>query len=70
MTQPIHRLNCELCGREPLEGLVPLPPDREVCIPCREFIHLGARMIRKHGREHVRQLLYERFEEHRRTNAD
>lgn len=70
MTQPIKRLHCELCGRRPLEGLVPLHPARQVCISCRELVLVGVRMVRKHGRDHVRELIYEMFEEAWQAGAD
>lgn len=64
------RLDCELCGRQPREGLVLLRPDREVCRPCRELVITGWLMIQKHGQEHVRDLLYQMFDEHWKANAD
>lgn len=70
MTQPMKRLDCELCGQRPLEGLVPLRPNHQVCIPCRELVLLGVRMVRKHGRDHVRELIYEMVEEAWRADAD
>ena len=51
---------CELCGRQPREGLVPLQPDGEV----------GRLMVEKHGFDHVRDLFYEMVEKHWRDHAD
>ena len=63
-------MTCELCGRKPREGLVPIRPAGEVCRPCRELIRVGRLMIDKHGLDHVRELLYEKFEKHWRDHAD
>ena len=66
MTPP----ECDLCARCPHEGLVPLEPHAEVCRSCRELIRLGHLMVEKHGREKVRELLYDKFEKHWRDHAD
>ena len=64
------RLECDLCGRSPREGLVPLRPDAEVCRSCRELVRVGRLMVEKHGFDHVCDLFYEMVEKHWRDNAD
>ncbi len=61
---------CELCGRQPREGLVRLRPDGEVCRACKELVRVGRLMVEKHGFDHVRELFYEMVEKHWRDCAD
>lgn len=58
-TRPFPTRPCDLCGLEPTEeGLVVIPTNRLVCHPCRDLIHTGALMVRKHGLDRVRDILY------------
>ena len=60
----MNRRPCELCGQRPIEGLVLLRPMRAVCRPCRALVRVGARLLRKHGPDKVRELVDAAWRKH------